>query len=294
MNLGRGIVGGIAKGFACSRWVRDAALATLLSIIAAASWATPVGWAGVAWIKSLGGQPAICIPQGATQDFPVVRLALAESYVSHGAVWMLRLKSGAAARVLTSGECMSFGKALPGYEFSGGFRPIAFKDGSFYSIVINRVNDEEHYNRSYFATFCAKRKAGGELDYIQYDESASGATVKSAATRSQSDMPAPQVRDIPRNLPWLLSPGECVVLGEKLPGYAEDDESALVRLDRNFTYVFMVDQVSDSGHYNFFYSVVFCVGVPSSEAVEYVQYRRDSAGRVFVPYCDAALNGNSR
>lgn len=192
MNLGRGLVGGIAKGFACSRWVRDAALATLLSIIAAASWATPVGWAGVAWIKSLGGQPAICIPQGATQDFPVVRLALAESYVSHGAVWLLRLKSGAAPRVLTSGECMSFGKAVPGYEFSGGSRPIAFKDGSVYSIVINRVNDEEHYNHSYFTTFCAKRKAGGEFDYIQYDESASVASVKSAATRSQSDMPAPQ------------------------------------------------------------------------------------------------------
>lgn len=98
----------------------------------------------------------------------------------------------------------------------------------------------------------------------------------------------------PGSLPWLLSPSECVVFGEKLPGYAEDEESALVRLDRNFTYVFMIDRVSDSGHHNFFYLVVFCVGAPSAEAVEDVQHRRDSAGRVFVPYCDAALNGNSR
>lgn len=175
----------------------------LFWMVATMGWATPVGWTGTALLKSVNGLPAICTPQGADQGFPVVRLAMSESYVQHGAVWVLRLKPGASPLVLGPGECMSYGKPLPGYEISGGSRPIPFKNGSVYSVVINRMNDEAHYNHSYFAVFCAKDKVDGEFDYIQYDEAATGKTIKLADAGNQTHMVAAPLRDLPHNTACL-------------------------------------------------------------------------------------------
>ena len=93
--------------------------------------------------------------------------------------------------------------------------------------------------------------------------------------------------------PVILTAGSCLTYGEPIPGYIEEADTYKFTLRPTTTYLFEIIRVNDGKYINHFYSAAFCVGRPDGGAVEHVQYRRDSARRDLIPYCDAKLNGNS-
>jgi len=139
--------------------------------------ATSLGWVGVPKIVSMGTAPAICLPSDAKEAFPVSRVLVAESYTRNSLDWALYLEPDAAPLLLNPGACIKFGEVLEGYKLDGESMLSKLKPNFTYVFMIDRVQDAEHYNYFYSATFCVKENPDGSVKYLQYRRIASGGEV---------------------------------------------------------------------------------------------------------------------
>lgn len=88
-----------------------------------------------------------------------------------------------------------------------------------------------------------------------------------------------------RATPVILRPGECFKFGDTPDSYEVSKSSNLNTLQKNITYVFMMDRVNDSGHYNYFYSSAFCIEGNLEDGYKYSQYTREPDGGEIIPAC---------
>jgi hypothetical protein len=140
---------------------------------ACATHATSSGWVGIAKINSIEGLPALCLPGNAEGAFPVARVLVAESHKKDALDWTLYLERNAAPLLLAPGQCIKFGEPLNGYRVDVDSRLSKLQPGSTYVFMIDRVQDEKHYNFFYTSIFCVKENQDGSIEYPQYDPVAS-------------------------------------------------------------------------------------------------------------------------
>lgn len=87
--------------------------------------------------------------------------------------------------------------------------------------------------------------------------------------------------------PLILKAGECIRSFEIPNEYELDENSNLDKLQKNTTYVFMMDRINDAKYYNYFYSSSFCIEGDTPEKYKYSQYVRLPDGSSTIPACDA-------
>ncbi|WP_139092999.1 MULTISPECIES: hypothetical protein [Pseudomonas] len=97
----------------------------------------------------------------------------------------------------------------------------------------------------------------------------------------------------PNAAPLVLKSGECFRFGQIPDGYEVDMPSRLKVLQKDITYVFMMDRINDARHYNYFYSTAFCVEGDVDAGYKYSQYVRLPDGGEVVPSCDATSRKES-
>ncbi|QEY71490.1 hypothetical protein [Pseudomonas denitrificans (nom. rej.)] len=149
----------------------------LLAMLSYDSHATPIGWRGEAVIASRNGAPAICLPQNATEAFPISRVVLSESYVNTSLKWILALKGNFKPVTLKPGECFKFGDIPDGYELDKDSNISTLQKNRTYSFTIDRVNDSEHYNYFYSSAFCIEGNINNGYKYFQYIRLKDGSTI---------------------------------------------------------------------------------------------------------------------
>lgn len=87
--------------------------------------------------------------------------------------------------------------------------------------------------------------------------------------------------------PLTLKAGECFRFSETPEKYELDKASNLNTLERNKTYVFMMDRVNDAKHFNYFYSTSFCIEGDTPDRYKFLQYVHLPDGSSIIPACDA-------
>lgn len=77
------------------------------------------------------------------------------------AIWELDLEPNAKPVVMQPGGCLKFGESLDGYKLDGDLGRAGLRSNFTYNFYIARLNDSEHYNHFYDATFCVLEDEGG-------------------------------------------------------------------------------------------------------------------------------------
>lgn len=119
-------------------------------------------------VLSVGGQPAICLPQGMRKGFGVGWIHFSESYVLSPNSWFLSLKEGASPLRLNPGGCIAYGVVPAGYEheiYQGGSNELKFELNRTY---IFRVIPVDRPTDRYVVTFCVGQSAGEVLEFHKY------------------------------------------------------------------------------------------------------------------------------
>jgi len=138
--------------------------------------ATSFGLMADANIETIKGQPAICLPVDAKEDFPVGWISFAESYVRNPGSWAVSLKEGVKPLILKPGECVVFGEVPRGYELDRNVRSslLTLEENKTY---VFRVSGAYETRDAYAAVFCTGSKLKDGFEYHQYSRAADGGQV---------------------------------------------------------------------------------------------------------------------
>lgn len=137
------------------------------------SFAASLGWNGQPDRVNNAGKPAICLPVGTKEPFPISRLVVAENYATESANWGLTLELSSLPWGFSPEKCVVFEEALPGYA-KGEESVLVKLDRNFTHVFMSRV-------------FCAKTQADGSLNYVQWFEDSEGRTVRPVCSGSSAE-----------------------------------------------------------------------------------------------------------
>jgi hypothetical protein len=144
----------------------------LLPLICIGSFAeaTPWGLAGDANISVINGMISLCIPPDEKSNIAIESIWITESSLKNGvhqSMWDVQLKPGNRPVTLAAGECLEYGKYLPGYSINTS--PKSLEAGTMYSARLNRfMKSPSRTDVLFFTTeFCPSTR-DGELEYLQY------------------------------------------------------------------------------------------------------------------------------